>query len=346
MLSSNEAQTDHLDFFLQTLQKPYRKVLRDFRKTIRFLIYFHFSFMFLFLSEIYAFLTFFLHLSQSLLAFTLAGIFLTVFSYFILLFYFQAKKPEQLRFLQEEFLEKCKSVCKTQEGETTHHLTIAHAVLNLSDYLNGFEKTLFSFPFFSIKGETFSKFFYLEDVFRFKELLYSAALQEHYAQIRIAPVDLEAHTSLANTYVGFSKYLLTTKKEIEASLSCRFRFRKLYQTLEESFRRNSERAVEEYKILQHYVPDDPWVHLQLAKSYEALDLLKEETSQYEILYKLMPEDETIQKKLGILYFRQGLNGKGLEIYEKLKESSLQDANELIHHYGCFHEEESLITDSF
>lgn len=271
------------------------------------------------------------------MAFTLAGLFLSIFSYFILLFYFQAKKPEQMKQVLETFLLSCRETLPIPEGEMEHHLSIAHALLKLFHYLQGFEKTLYplKLPGLPSRLESFSKFYHLEDVFQFKQLLIEAAIEEHYAQIRISPTDLEVHASLANTYITLSKHLLQTKRQLEIAPFYKFRFRKILLPLETEFRKASERAVEEYKILHHYVPEDPWVHMQLAKSYETLDMKQEEMQEYETLQRLLPKDTQILKRLGILYFQQGLNAKGLIAYEELKKKAPSAAEALLSYYGCF-----------
>ncbi len=329
------------DNFLQSLQTPYKSLLKNFKKTVRFSFFFNLFFVFLFAVQISVLRFFSISLNHPLIAFTLASFFLSLFSYFILLFYFQTKKPEQIKELQETFRKKCHTLLREKEES---YLLTAHAYLELVDYLKNFEKGLYPFLFPKKLSEGFSKFCHFEDVFRFKKLFLESAIEEHYLHIRTNPLDLEAHTSLANVYTSFSKSILEIKKELEASLFYKIRFRKLYQTLEESFRKTSERAVEEFKILQHYVPEDPWVHLQLAKNYGALNMPKEEISEYETLQTLLPFDAKITARLGALYFQQGFNGKGLVLYEKLKLKHPQKAEELISHYGKF--SSSNIEESF
>ncbi len=316
--------------FLQSLPFSYKVLLKSFKKTVRFSLFFNLLFFSLFVSQVTIF--YLLPLEQPIAAFILASFFLSLFSYSILLFYFQGKKPEQIEQIKEKFVQTCRVHLKENPEK---YLSIAHAHLELVAYLKNFEKGLYSFLFPKKLSESLGKFCHFEDVFRFKQLFLESAIEEHYFHIRITPLDLEAHTSLANLYTSFSKHLLEAKKELETSSFYRIRFRKLYQTLEESFRKTSERAVEEFKILQHYVPHDPWIHLQLAKNYAALNMPKEEILEYETLQSLLPLEPKILARLGTLYFQQGLNGKGLILYEKLKEMSPLKAEELISHYGSF-----------
>ncbi|HSX13445.1 MAG TPA: hypothetical protein VLE96_03385, partial [Chlamydiales bacterium] len=77
----------------------------------------------------------------------------------------------------------------------------------------------------------------------------------------------------------------------------------------------------------------PWVHEQMALGFKDLGLQAEETKEIEILQKLRPHDKEILYRLGTLYFAQGLNAKGLSIYEELKKTNFKKAEELIASYG-------------
>ncbi len=147
----------------------------------------------------------------------------------------------------------------------------------------------------------------------------AAAIEEHLKQIRVTPTDLEVHASLATTYVLQSKIyrIKGTRKE----------------DLEERFRTSSRLAIEEFQILNHYAPNDPWVHSQLAIGYRDLDMPIEELREVETLLKLCPHDKETLFRLGKLYFCQGMNAKGLQIYEELKQSNFKKAEELIASYG-------------
>jgi hypothetical protein len=149
-------------------------------------------------------------------------------------------------------------------------------------------------------------------------------VEEHFLQIRITPTDLEVHASLANTYVSLSQLyrsLFASQKKKNAVL------------WEENFRKFSELAVEEFRILNHYAPHDPWVHEQLAVGYKSLNMTKEEIEEVEVLLKLKPQDKEILFRLGTLYFQEQQNAKGLKIYEELKNANYKRASDLIALYG-------------
>ena len=168
---------------------------------------------------------------------------------------------------------------------------------------------------FSAKNiSQFSAYCYGEDVFNMKLLLLQAAIDEHLKQIRLTPTDLEVHASLANTYVALSK---------------------IYKGpfFEKKYRMTARLAMEEFCILSHYAPNDPWVHEQLAAGYHDLNMPEEEMREMETLLKLKSQDKEILYRLGALYFNQGMNAKGLQVYEELQKANFKKAEDLITSYG-------------
>jgi len=73
--------------------------------------------------------------------------------------------------------------------------------------------------------------------------------------------------------------------------------------------------------------------MQLAYSYRDLGMPTQEIDEYETILKLCPHDKETLFKLGVLYFSQGLNSKGLRVYEELRHSHFKKARLLIGHYG-------------
>lgn len=308
-------------FFQHNLPQYYRAILQGFRKVTRSFVSFNVLYSILFAGELFLFFFFLPFLMKSaVFAFALGSLFLTCFSYFILLFYFQAKKPEQLIHLRDQFLQSCRQILSVPTGEAQHHLAIADALFKLAAYLQDFEWNFYKVPKILkplSKGiSRFSAYCYGEDVFKMKQLLLQAAIDEHLNQIRLTPTDLEVHASLANTYVALSK---------------------IYKgaLLEEKYRGAAKLAIEEFSILSHYAPNDPWVHEQLAIGYRDLGMPEEEMREVETLFKLRAQDKEILYRLGTLYFKQGMNAKGLQIYEELKRANFKKAEDLIASYGFF-----------
>ena len=60
-----------------------------------------------------------------------------------------------------------------------------------------------------------------------------------------------------------------------------------------------------------------------------------EIKEYETILELCPDDEETLCRLGKLYFQQGLNAKGLRMYEQLKQIHPQRAEQLLLSYVAF-----------
>lgn len=319
---STQLENDHnFDdvFFQHNLPQYYRSILREFRRVAHSFVSFNLLYLTLFTSELFLFFFFLPFLTKSaFFAFALGGLFLTCFSYFVLLFYFQAKKPEQLIHLKDQFIQSCRQLLPTPVGVAHHHLSVAEALSKLSAYLQDFEKNFYKIPrifqLFSKAISRFSSYCYGEDVFKMKIHLLQAAVDEHLKQIRTTPTDLEVHASLANTYVALSKIYKSAN-------------------LADTYRLTAKLAIEEFSILSQYAPNDPWVHEQLAVGYRDLEMPEEEMREVETLLKLRSQDKEILYLLGTLYFKQGMNAKGLQIYEELKKGNFKKAEDLIAYYG-------------
>lgn len=335
-LDNDPLLSQRSEYFQHVLPNYYRSVLKKFRKISRSFLHFNFSFIAIVGLELTLFASFFPLLTHSVLfALALSILFLTCFSYSVLLFYFQAKKPEQLISLKEEFLQSCRTLLSTPEGMAEHHLSIAEALSRLSSYLHDFEWDLYKVPsilqFNAQQISRFSAYWYWEDVFKMKQLLLEAAIIEHIKQIRITPTDLEVHASLANTYVTLSKlYKFPFSSQNHPKIH---KLKSLQAQFEDKSILYSRLAMEEFKILSQYAADDPWVHEQMAMGYKDLCLPEEEIKEVEVLRKLRPQDKEILCRLGTLYFSQGLNAKGLLVYEELKKTNFKKAEDLISSYG-------------
>ncbi|NGX33869.1 MAG: hypothetical protein K1060chlam1_00211 [Candidatus Anoxychlamydiales bacterium] len=313
-------------FFQKKANKNYNETTKQLKKIVKSFFIFNLSFFSLFFVEAILFALLFSVFSSSvILALLLASMFLTSFTYLVLLFYFQSKKPEQLTALKDNFIKVCKRALSIPIGSAEHHLTIALAALKLTDNLNKNEHKLLKFPFFFKRLESF---LVKEDVFKFKESLLTHAIFEHLNQLKITPTDLEVHTSLTNIYTSLSSLYKEAKDKIFFSKNQKDHLNQKYLSCIKT-------ATEEFKILNDYAPNDPWIHLQLAKNYNRLSLKIDELKEYEIVYKLCPKDNNILFKLGCLYFETKLNAKGLRVYEELKMRAFKDADKLLDLYGVY-----------
>lgn len=324
MSTQLENQTFDNSYFQQCLPQIYRSVLKDFKKIVHSHILLHILFISLIIGEMIGFLPFIQKSAMAALGISL--FFLTIFSYLVIFIYSQTRKPERLLRLKTMFLDSCRRHISIPVGEVHHHLTIADALLKLASYLEDFEKNFYKLPtiaqFLNKVFNKFSSYFYWKDVFHLKKLLLSAAVEEHLKQIRITPTDLEIHASLAATYVAQSKiYRLKGRN------------RKTQGLFVKDFRSSSHLAIEEFEILNSYAPNDPWIHEQLAIGYQELDMPDYELKEVELLAQLRPHDKEILFRLGELYFQQGMNAKGLRIYEELKQLNFKKSEALISYYG-------------
>jgi len=310
------------DRFQKNIESHCSLGLKQFKKIIRSYIFFHLFFLGLLIGEIVAFSLSLTFLSKSaLIAFSLAGIILTAFAYLVILFYFQAKKPEQFIELRNWFMLLCKQSLPKNLASSEYHLSLANSAYRFASHLMKHESTLYTLPPVNHSINTlmrkFTNFCHHKDLHKMKEILLLVSITEHIQLIKEAPTDLEAHASLANAYVALSKIYQGDSKEMQ-----------------EKFKGASEKALQEFKILDHYSPNDPWVQAQLATCYHDLKMFREEILYYENILKLCPEDKQIMFRLGVLYFQQGLNAKGLRIYEELKNMGFSRADEMIDYYDA------------
>jgi len=174
-------------------------------------------------------------------------------------------------------------------------------------------------------------FFTWHPFFVLKESLYLTSIESYIQQIKLDPINLQTHASLAHAYIILANhYEEPSKTERTIWLSSQRK-----QLLLSQKRRSSEYAIEELSILRTLAPSEIWVHDQLAISYRELDMPDEEIKEYETLVHLCPNDASLLLRLGTLYFQKGENAKGLEIYGRLNTVQPILAEALINHYGAY-----------
>lgn len=332
-------QFDHEHLYDAT-QVAVDGVVRPFSHAVRRYVLFHLIFLLLITVEITVFcygvawMTY-----SSTLAINLAVIFLTAFSYFIIKIYLQTKKPSQFLMVRNRFVAACKSLIGYQHGVPEHHLAIASACGRAATALQGIEQRLYQPPrwlaFFEPLLERFSFWWHWEDVFRMRELFLLWAVQEYVELVKCAPTTLDGHIALANAYVMLTSLYVPQLAEEGSDVLPWMLSTELTEELDRKFRASAERAMEEFKILNDYAPDDPWIHSQLAYSYRDLQMPEEEMREYETVLMLRPDDQDVLFRLGILYFQQGHNAKGLRVYEELRHSNFMLAENLIRQYGAY-----------
>lgn len=322
----------------EQLNKVIDPIFMQFDRLMRRYAVFNLLFFLLCGGEVILLVMFFTFFAQSLmLALMLAIVFFSCFAYFTLRLYFQTKKPEQLKEIKERYIAACKGIINYQESSPEHHIALANACCKLANRLHGREYSYYAafawLSFIAPSVEKFSCWCHWEDLHYMKELLLQASVDEHLKLIKCQPVNLEAHAALANAYVMLSGLYIDPRKIERYDEERWIPSEKYNEAFEKKFRAIAECAIEEFKILNEYAPDDPWVHSQLAYSYHDLQMPLEEIREYEIIYKLNPDDKDNLYKLGVLYFQQGLNAKGLRVYEELKKSQYHKLESLIKQYG-------------
>lgn len=310
-------------------------ILTQFIQSSRNDTLFNLFFILLILGECLLFIFFLTVLIQSaILAINLAIIFASGFTYFILRLHRQAQKPAIILEICDRFEEEFSRHSEFEPGYPEYHIALAHGYARMAGTLNGKESRYYPLPnflnFLKPKVMKISQWVHWYDVYKMKEALLLRSVDEYTKLVKLEPTNLEIHAALANAYVMLSGLHHPPKKTDDSIWSIS---NEMIQILQEKFTWASQRAIEEFKILNEYAPNDPWVHQQLAYSYHDLQMPLEEIREYEILLTLLPHDDEILYKLGTLYFQQGENAKGLAIYETLRERDNGKAEALIQHYG-------------
>lgn len=275
-------------------------------------------------------------------AITFSAIFLTTFASFITIIYLNTARTHRLIELRDRFLLSCRQYMGYQEGNKSHHLTLAEMASRLAvdmsdreyEYLSKFCFTQFMQPFV----ESLSAWRYWKDVHDFRRMLLESTMDESLSLVRCDPLNIEVHANLANAYVLMASLFCDPTHSETWSFDDERQDRwippaRKQAVFEKAFRDFSSRAVEEFQIISDFAPHDPWVHAQLAYSYHDLKMYKEEIEAYEALLELCPDDHDARFRLGLLYFQQGSNAQGLKMYSLLKEAGFSKADMLISFYG-------------
>jgi len=335
-VSATAAPRDERDDLTQVVVDA---TLGPFNRVIKSYVMFNFLFLVLATAELLVLTVFFTRLSDSaVIALTLALFFLTVFTYFILRIYLISKKPMQFRRIRDTFVSMCRELYDYREDLPESYFELANACIYCNRSLEGLEFSYYRPPqwlnVISTTMESFSLWWHWEDLFRMRELLLQEAIQELLKLVRCEPTHLQIHTALANAYVTLSGLYVSPRIQDRYEEEDQWAPPShLSQELHKKFRSAAERAIEEFKILNDYAPDDPWIHSQLAYSYRDLQMPLEEIREYETVLRLKHDDMDTLFRLGVLYFQQGMNAKGLQVYEELMRSHYEKAEALIGYYG-------------
>ncbi len=286
-------------------------------------------------------------LQSTAMAFWLAAMFLSVFTYLVLLFYHQGRRPERLMQLRDEYMEAIQESIPFDLGTLEYHCCITKGIVHLISNLeipSVKNRWVLASDTLSYLTEKFRIWTKWKDLLRLKEMLFLTSIQEHIRLIKNEPSDLEAHASLASNYVGLASLYQDPRNLTLNEALCWTPPEYESEEMRAKFEMALERALEEYHIIDEYAQRDPWVHAQRAALYKELERHEEEQKEYEEILQVDPENNEILVRLGKLYFRKGENAKGLKIYDQLKHLDGSKAGELISQYDAYHVEEYSFED--
>src|SRR5580692_1379732 len=173
-LSANASFNKQL--FEEHIESLSATALDAFKQIARQYALFHIVFFSIGLIELFSFVLFFSFFARSaIFAFTLGGLFFTGFAYFVLLFYFQAKKDQQLLEIRNAFIEKCKTALPFDPEDHEFRAAQIHALYQLFSAMHRQEYAFYilpsSFKTASLLAKKFSVWTHWKDVHQFKESL-------------------------------------------------------------------------------------------------------------------------------------------------------------------------------
>ena len=315
-------------------------VIRFLHLTRRYAL-FHTLFFAFFICEIIGLLLSLQFLAKSLLLATLvSATFLTAFSYFILKFYFQTKKPEQFLILRDTFVYHCQQLLLMKADTSESPRGFLEAIYHLIEALD--RQKYYRLPklleALAPLIQKFSAWCHFGDVHLMKELLHTYCLRTQLEWVKSHPIDLELHRAIARGYIALYKIYQNPSKQGHPTypfIVKEFSSPEMVQ----KFQKAAKCAIEELKIICHYFPHDVWTLSHLALVYHDLDLKEEERKTYETLLQHAPQEKDARLRLGILYFQLGYMAQGLKVYEDLRKMNDPRSEELIRHYDLFHAQE-------
>jgi len=277
-------------------------------------------------------LSFFMEISVVSIA--LSGLFLTLFCYVVFTIFLQTQSVAAFYALKETFFDKVCTLTNYLEGQAESHILMGSCFAKLAEHIEAKECELYQhalgLSFLKLLPEKACFLLHWKKIYQFKEIALEASVSENIKFVKCFATSFEAHSSLANSYVMLSN--LHGKILLHSSEQSKLRDKYLLE-VKEKFQKAASLAVEEFKILKDFEPNNPWIHEQLALSFHDLENPAEEISCYEIILKLKPKDIDTLFKLGTLYFKLGQNARGLQVFADLKKLNTNKAEALIKNYG-------------
>ncbi len=315
-----------------TSTDPLLKALRGFKQVTRKYALFHILLFILGCLELFSFVLVCSFFTKSAtLAFSLAGIVLTAFSYLVLLFYLQAKKPHDLLAIHQEFA-AAHAQGKGENGEPVLPEALERLVAELHRLEYGYYLLPPVLGVLKPLAEKFSVWCHWKDLHDIKEMLLFHLIQEYIGRVKRSPIDPKVHADLGLAYSGLAK-LYQDPREIDPSREHVFVSGEYGSSeMKEKHLKASRAAIEEFKIVSSYLPQNPWVYGELASLYLDIGKPEEAIKSYESFLEISPHDPGTLFKLGVLYFSQGLPAQALTIYHTLQTLAPSQAESLISYY--------------
>ncbi len=307
-------------------QRLTKSALACFQGIVKRELIFHFLFFSLGCISLISLGFFFSFLSDSfLMGIFIACFFFAAVLYFVLRLYFQEQKPAELLQLRDEYLHQYSAIAKNDptalsDPAGAFALELEQSKIDycfLPKFLNFLKPSL----------EKLILTYHWRDVHLFRELFLRASIDTRVAQIIHRPTDCVAHRELASAYMELSDHF-------QAPLDSTSLSPKSGQLFWENFQTFAKLAIEELLIVKEYAPNDLWTSTMLAQCYLCLNMLEHAIVEYEAVLRDNMDDPDALFSLGTLYFKRGLHGKGLRIYEQLLTLDPTQAKELIAMYGC------------
>ena len=165
------------------------------------------------------------------------------------------------------------------------------------------------------------------------------ALQMMFSWIKYYPNDLTLHRDLAMLYRSLSQIYqkpVVQQEGEQGNLSLAFLQQQYEKSdIQEKKQKAAYLAIQELRVIIHYVPHDPWALLQIAEIYRELEIKEEERKAYEELLLADPHNGEVYYRLGKLYFELGKMAEGLHLYQELQNRRDPKASHLIELYGIY-----------
>ena len=240
----NLRDTEQMGRFIQPSILALESILKSY-------FFFHLFFIILIATEILALSFFFTFLSKSyLLAIALAGLFLTIFSYFISQIYFRAKKEISLLTCLDDYAKECQGTMDYEEGHPASHIFLSQAYGRLADHLQGKEYYIIkygtSLPNLRPLLEKFSCWLYWHDLFFIKELLLKKNIEENIKLIKSEPISVESHIALANAYVMLTGLYIDPRKLKNQEIERWIPSNVFDENMKNQFQTAAKKAIEEF----------------------------------------------------------------------------------------------------